>query len=111
MFKMTEEQFVKEVKARRQAYIQTAVDFMDALERLDFKSAAKYSLSATDVLGMDIMTELTRWYLDAETDEFDEKYRKVDEELTEAVKTDTEKFIDKINEMEIDKLKRRQNSL
>ena len=91
MFKMTEEQFVKEVRERRQAYIQAAVDYMDALERLDFRTAMEHAMSAADILGMDIMTEVSRWYVDNDTEEFDEKYEKVGEELMEATKTDEEK--------------------
>lgn len=99
MFKMTEEQFVKEVRDRRQAYIQAAVDYMDALERLDFETAMKHAMSAADILGMDIMTEVTRWYVDNDTEEFDDKFEKVSDELLEAAKTDKEKNEEKRQEI------------
>lgn len=99
MFKMTEEQFVKEVRERRQAYIQAAVDYMDALEHLDFEKAMKHAMSAADILGMDIMTEVSKWYVDNDTEDFDDKFEKVSDELLEAVKTDEEKNEEKRQEM------------
>ena len=99
MFKMTEEQFVKEVRERRQAYIQAAVDYMDALEHLDFEKAMEHAMSAADILGMDIMTEVTRWYVDNDTEELDDKFEKVGDELLEAVKTDEERNEEKNDEM------------
>lgn len=84
---MTQEEFVKAVKEKRAAYIQAAVDYMDALERLDFETAMKHALSAADILGMDVMTYLMNWYVDADTTEFDEKYERVSDELVAALDT------------------------
>ena len=87
MAQMTQEEFVKKIQEKRAAYIQAAVDYMDALERLDFETAMKHAMSATDILGMDVMTYLMNWYAKADTSEIDEKYEKVTEELAEALDT------------------------
>ena len=87
MAQMTQEEFVKAVKEKRAAYIQAAVDYMDALERLDFETAMKHAMSATDILGMDVMTYLMNWYAKADTSEFDERYQEVTEKLAEAIDT------------------------
>ena len=87
MAKMTQEEFVKAIKEKRAAYIQAAVDYMDALERLDFETAVKHAMSAVDILGMDVMTYLMNWYANADTTEFDEKYEQVSDELVAAMDT------------------------
>lgn len=87
MAQMTQEEFVKKIQEKRAAYIQAAADYMDALERLDFETAMKHAMSATDILGMDVMTYLMNWYAKADTSEIDEKYEKVTEELAEALDT------------------------
>ena len=83
MTQMTEQEFVEKVKAKREAYIQATVDYMDALERLDFETAMKHAMSATDILGMDVMSYLMNWYAKADTSEFDERYQEVTEQLAE----------------------------
>lgn len=83
MTQMTEQEFVEKVKAKREAYIQAAVDYMDALERLDFETAMKHAMSATNILGMDVMSYLMNWYAKADTSEFDERYQEVTEQLAE----------------------------
>lgn len=87
MAQMTEAEFVKAVKEKREAYIQAAADYMDALERLDFETAMKHAMSAADILGMDVMTYLMNWYAKADTTEFDEKYERVSDELVAALDT------------------------
>lgn len=107
MAKMTEQEFVKVIKEKREAYIQAAVDYMDALERLDFKTAMEHSMSAADILGMDVMAYLMDWYNNNDTEDFDKRYMEVTEQLEEAMKTDEERFFDNLNKMEVARLKER----
>lgn len=88
---MTEQEFVKKIKATREAYIKGAADFMDACERLDFESAFKYSMSATDILGIEVMAFMSKKYEELDTEELEERYEEVMEQVTEAAKTDEEK--------------------
>lgn len=78
---MTNEEFITKIKESREAYIQSSVDFMDALERLDFETAAKHSMSAPEILGMDVMEKLMRWCMENDTEEIETKYDEITNEL------------------------------
>lgn len=82
---MTEQEFVKKCQEVREAYIKDAADFMDACERLDFESAFKHSMAAADILGLDFMAFLSKKYMESDTDEIEERYEEVMEQVTEAM--------------------------
>lgn len=84
---MTEMEFKQKVKEIRPAYIKACEDYLDAMERLDFKSATSFGMSAVDLLGMDAMEFMMRKLEENEDtmSEFSEKYEAVTEELTERI--------------------------
>lgn len=52
---MTEIEFKNKVKEMRPAYMKACTDYLDAMERLDFKSAASFGSAAIDLLGTDAL--------------------------------------------------------
>ena len=84
---MTDEKFIEKVKEVRPAYMKACEDYMDALERLDFEAALKHSMSAPNLMGMEMMAYIMNKLKDCDTSDFEEKYEKITDELAEALDT------------------------
>jgi DNA-binding transcriptional regulator GbsR (MarR family) len=85
---MTNEEFIERVKEIRPAYMKACEDYLDALERLDFEAAMKHSISAPNLMGMDMMAYIMNKLKECESTEgFMEEYEKITEELEEALDT------------------------
>ncbi len=81
---MTETEFVNKIREMRPAYLKACADYLDAMERLDFKSAMSFGTAAIDLLGMDGVLFMSKRIEESDDfEEFSEKYEKLTDELTE----------------------------
>ncbi len=84
---MTNEMFIEKVKEIRPAYMKACEDYMDALERLDFEAAMKHSMSAPNLMGMEMMAFIMKKLNECDTSDLMEEYEKISDELAEAMDT------------------------
>ena len=81
---MTENEFVNKVREIRPAYLKVCADYLDAMERLDFKSAIDFGSSVFELLGTDAMLFMMKRMEEMDNlEEFSDKYERMTDELTE----------------------------
>lgn len=83
---MTETEFVNKVREMRPAYLKACADYLDAMERLDFKSAVDFGSTTYELLGTDAMLFMMKQIEEMDNlnlEEFSDKYERMTEELAE----------------------------